>query len=96
MVSVRVVVVEQRAFLRRFQTTPHINPTTSQYLRQEADALVETLGFEVAMSETVRLRKFHPRTYIGRGKLGDLRGIVAALGGWVLDGVSNDGGNDPG
>jgi hypothetical protein len=59
--------------------TPHSTHMT-QYLRQEADALVETLGFEVAMSETVRLRKYHPRTFIGRGKLIDIRGIVAALG----------------
>ena len=58
---------------------PHILPSP-QNLRQEADALVETLGFEVAMSECVRLRKYHPRTFVGRGKLADLRGMVAALG----------------
>ena len=53
---------------------------STQYLRQEADALMETLGFEVAMSESVRLRKYHPRTFVGRGKLADLRGMCAALG----------------
>lgn len=51
-----------------------------QYLREEADALMETLGFDVALSETVRMRKYHPRTYIGKGVLSNLRGTVAALG----------------
>lgn len=53
---------------------------STQYLRQEADALMETLGFEVAMSESVRLRKYHLRTFVGRGKLADLRGMCAASG----------------
>lgn len=49
-------------------------------MRQEANALAETLGFEVALSETVHMRKYHPRTFVGKGKLTNLRGIVAALG----------------
>ena len=49
-----------------------------EHLLAEACALVETLGFAVPLQETIRLRTVHPKTYIGKGKVLEMRGMLRA------------------
>ncbi|TFJ86187.1 hypothetical protein NSK_002395 [Nannochloropsis salina CCMP1776] len=44
----------------------------------EACALAQTLGYAVPVREILRLRAIHPKTFIGKGKVVELRGLLRA------------------
>lgn len=50
------------------------------WLLSEAVGLAKTLGYEVVYEELVRQRAVVPRTFLGKGKVEDLRGIAAHTG----------------